>query len=91
MNTIADLNEAMEPKFEELGAQDIFEQLKLGNIPEARELKEQFEGDEERLGQLWRSYTITRETHKEQNRRYNYRTTPAAKTRSNQPCSQETS
>ena len=72
MNTIADLNEAMEPKFEELGAQDIFEQLKLGNIPEARELKEQFEGDEERLGQLWRSYTITRETHKEQNRRYNY-------------------
>lgn len=72
MNTIADLNEAMEPKFVEIDAKDIFEQLKLGNIPEARSLKEEYDGNEERLNQLWRSYTIARDTHREQNRRYSY-------------------
>lgn len=72
MNTISDLNEVMEQKFEEIDAEDVFEQLRLGNPEEFEQAREAFDGDEERLNQLIRQYRAAQRAHVEEQGVYNY-------------------
>ncbi|WP_207587078.1 phage/plasmid primase, P4 family [Halomontanus rarus] len=73
MNTIEDLDEAMESKFKELGAEDVFKHLKLGNKEELQEAISSFEGNNERLEQIIRSYKAAERAHLEHQGAYNYR------------------
>lgn len=67
-NTLSDLNEEMQEKFEEIGAKNVFRQLKLQNTEEFHKEIARFTGDEKALLNLINQYKKARKAHKETER-----------------------
>lgn len=65
VNNISDLNQEMKPRFEDVGAGDVFEHLRLDNQEKFQQALATYDGDTETLFDLITQYNKARKAHEE--------------------------